>query len=70
MNEKKYSGTRTEKNLMEDFSEESQMRNKHTYSVFITKKQLFKQITDLFLKRSPIKRSAPSFGSKNFHETF
>ncbi len=50
MNEKKYSGTRTEKNLMEDFSEESQMRNKYTYSAFITKKQLFKQIADLFLK--------------------
>ena len=55
---------------MEDFAGESQMRNKHTYSAFITKKQLFKQIADLFLKRSPIKRSAPNFGSKNFHETF
>ena len=50
MKEKNYSGTRTEKNLMEDFAGESQMRNKHTYSAFITKKQLFKQIADLFLK--------------------
>ena len=50
MKEKNYSGTRTEKNLMEAFAGESQMRNKHTDSAFVTKKQLFKQIADLFLK--------------------
>lgn len=50
MNEKKHSGARTEKNLMKAFAGESQMKNKHTYFAFITKKQLFKQIADLFLK--------------------
>lgn len=35
---------------MKAFAGESQMKNKHTYFAFITKKQLFKQIADLFLK--------------------
>ena len=46
----KYSGTQTEKNLMEAFSGESQARNKYTYFASVAKKQGFEQIAALFLK--------------------
>ena len=46
----KYSGTQTEKNLMEAFSGESQARNKCTYFASVAKKQGFEQIAALFLK--------------------
>ena len=46
----KYSGTQTEKNLMEAFAGESQARNKYTYFASIAKKQGFEQIAALFLK--------------------
>ena len=46
----KYSGTQTEKNLMEAFSGESQARNKYTYFASVAKKQVFEQIAALFLK--------------------
>ena len=46
----KYSGTKTEKNLMEAFSGESQARNKYTYFASVAKKQGFEQIAALFLK--------------------
>ena len=48
--ENKYAGTRTEKNLMEAFSGESQARNKYTYFASVAKKQGFEQIAALFLK--------------------
>ena len=46
----KYSGTQTEKNLMEAFAGESQARNKYTYFASVAKKQGFEQIAALFLK--------------------
>ena len=46
----KYSGTQTEKNLMEAFSGESQARNKYTYFASKAKKEGFEQISSLFLK--------------------
>ncbi len=46
----KYSGTRTEKNLMTAFSGESQARNKYTYFASKAKKEGFEQIAALFLK--------------------
>ena len=46
----KYSGTQTEKNLMEAFSGESQERNKYTYFASKAKKEGFEQISALFLK--------------------
>ena len=46
----KYTGTQTEKNLMEAFAGESQARNKYTYFAFVAKKQGFEQIAALFLK--------------------
>lgn len=46
----KYTGTQTEKNLMEAFSGESQARNKYTYFVSKAKKEGLEQISSLFLK--------------------
>ena len=46
----KYSGTKTEKNLLEAFAGESQARNKYTFFASVAKKQGFEQIAALFLK--------------------
>jgi rubrerythrin len=50
MSDNKYSGTKTEKNLLEAFAGESQARNKYTYFASVAKKQGFEQIAALFLK--------------------
>ncbi len=46
----KYAGTKTEKNLWEAFSGESQARNKYTYFASVAKKAGYEQIAELFLK--------------------
>lgn len=46
----KYSGTQTEKNLLQAFSGESQARNKYTYFSSVAKKEGFEQIADIFLR--------------------
>lgn len=46
----KYSGTKTEKNLMEAFAGESQARNKYTYFANIASREGYDQISELFLK--------------------
>ncbi len=46
----KYAGTKTEQNLREAFSGESQARNKYTYFASVAKKQGFEQIAALFLQ--------------------
>ena len=46
----KYSGTQTEKNLLEAFAGESQARNKYTYFASAAKKEGYEQIAALFLK--------------------
>ena len=46
----KYAGTKTEKNLMEAFSGESQARNKYTCFASKAKKEGFEQIASLFMK--------------------
>lgn len=46
----KYAGTKTEKNLREAFSGESEARNKYTYFASVAKKQGFEQIAALFLQ--------------------
>ncbi len=46
----KYEGTRTEKNLMEAFSGESQARNKYTYFANIAQREGYDQLSELFLK--------------------
>ncbi len=46
----KYAGTKTEQNLREAFSGESQARNKYTYFASAAKKAGYEQIAALFLK--------------------
>ena len=46
----KYSGTKTEKNLMEAFAGESQARNKYTYFASVAKKEGYEQMAEIFLK--------------------
>ena len=45
-----FSGTKTEKNLMEAFAGESMARNKYTYFASVAKKAGYEQIADLFKK--------------------
>lgn len=44
----KYSGTKTEKNLMEAFAGESQARNKYTYFASVARKEGYEQIAAIF----------------------
>ncbi|MGF7186090.1 rubrerythrin [Desulfitispora alkaliphila] len=44
-----YAGTKTEKNLMEAFSGESQARNKYTYFAAIAQKEGYEQLAETFL---------------------
>ena len=46
----KYSGTKTEQNLLKAFQGESEARNKYTYFASKAKKEGFEQISALFLK--------------------
>ena len=50
MTTSKYSGTKTEKNLLNAFAGESQARNKYTYFASVAKKAGYEQIADFFLK--------------------
>ena len=49
VSENKYTGTKTEKNLMEAFAGESQARNKYTYFANIAQREGYEQIAELFL---------------------
>lgn len=51
-----YAGTKTEKNLQEAFSGESQARNKYTYFASVAKKSGYEQMADLFLKTADNER--------------
>ena len=46
----KYSGTKTEQNLMTAFAGESQARNKYTYFAKVAQKEGYEQIADIFIK--------------------
>lgn len=50
MKNNKYAGTKTEKNLWEAFSGESQARNKYTFFASVAKKAGYEQIAALFLQ--------------------
>jgi rubrerythrin len=45
----RYVGTKTEKNLMEAFSGESQARNKYTYFAHIAQREGYDQLAEIFL---------------------
>ena len=59
-----YSGTKTEKNLLEAFAGESQARNKYTYFASVAKKAGFEQIAALFLKTAQNEKE-PNCGLKH-----
>ena len=63
----KYSGTQTEKNLMEAFSGESQARNKYTYFASVAKKAGFEQIAALFLETADQEKEHAKMWFKEFH---
>ena len=65
----KYSGTQTEKNLMEAFSGESQARNKYTYFASVAKKQGFEQIAALFLKTADNEKEHAKMWFEGFAKT-
>lgn len=46
----KYAGTKTEKNLEEAFSGESQARNKYTFFAAVAQREGYEQLAELFLK--------------------
>ncbi|MDD7351362.1 MAG: ferritin family protein [Clostridia bacterium] len=52
----KYAGTKTEKNLHEAFSGESQARNKYTYFASVAQRDGYEQIAALFLKTAENER--------------
>lgn len=52
----KYSGTKTEQNLRDAFSGESEARNKYTYFASKAKKEGYEQIAALFLKTAENER--------------
>jgi rubrerythrin len=46
----RYAGTKTEKNLQEAFSGESQARNKYTYFATVAQREGYEQLAEIFLK--------------------
>ena len=64
----KYSGTKTEKNLMEAFAGESQARNKYTFFASAAKKQDMSS-WQLFIWKLPIrKKNTQKCGLRSFTE--
>jgi rubrerythrin len=63
----KYEGTKTEKNLMEAFSGESQARNKYTYYASAAKKAGYEQISNIFLETANQEKEHAKMWFKEFH---
>lgn len=63
----KYTGTKTEKNLMEAFAGESQARNKYTYYASVAKKAGFEQMASLFLETAEQEKEHAKLWFKEFH---
>lgn len=63
----KYAGTKTEKNLMEAFSGESQARNKYTYYASAAKKAGYEQIAGIFLETADQEKEHAKMWFKEFH---
>ena len=63
----KYTGTKTEQNLMEAFAGESMARNKYTYFASVAKKAGFEQIAALFLETADQEKEHAKMWFKEFH---
>ena len=63
----KYAGTKTEKNLMDAFSGESQARNKYTYYASAAKKAGYVQISNIFEETANQEKEHAKMWFKEFH---
>ena len=63
----KYAGTKTEQNLMDAFSGESQARNKYTYYASQAKKAGYEQLSALYLETADQEKEHAKMWFKEFH---
>ena len=63
----KYAGTKTEQNLMEAFSGESQARNKYTYYASAARKAGFVQMANIFEETANQEKENAKMWFKEFH---
>lgn len=63
----KYVGTKTEKNLMEAFSGESQARNKYTFYASAAKKAGYEQLAALYLETADQEKEHAKLWFKELH---
>lgn len=63
----KYTGTKTEKNLMDAFAGESQARNKYTYYASAAKKAGFVQMANIFEETANQEKEHAKMWFKEFH---
>ena len=63
----KYAGTKTEQNLMEAFSGESQARNKYTFYASAAKKAGFVQMANIFEETANQEKEHAKMWFKEFH---
>lgn len=63
----KYSGTKTEQNLLDAFAGESQARNKYTYYASAAKKAGFEQLAALYLETADQEKEHAKMWFKEFH---
>jgi len=63
----KYTGTKTEKNLMEAFAGESMARNKYTYFASVAKKAGYEQIAAIFQETADQEKEHAKMWFKEFH---
>ncbi len=64
----RFSGTKTEKNLMDAFAGESQARNKYTYYAGKAKKEGYEQIAALFLETADNEKEHAKIWFKLLHD--
>jgi len=63
----KYTGTKTEQNLMDAFSGESMARGKYTYFASVAKKAGFEQIAAIFLETAEQEKEHAKMWFKEYH---
>jgi rubrerythrin len=63
----KYAGTKTEKNLMDAFSGESQARNKYTFYASAAKKAGYEQLAALYIETAEQEKEHAKMWFKEFH---
>lgn len=63
----KYTGTKTEQNLMDAFAGESQARNKYTYYASAARKAGFVQMSNIFLETADQEKEHAKMWFKEFH---